>query len=375
MPTIRKALIVGGGIAGLTAATTLGRRGVACDVVELRDEPAGAAITIQNRAINALSELGLLDQLLEAGAVHPQRDIFRYLDARGEVIPTPPMPPEPESGLPSAVAIHRVELARILRAAAEEAGAVIYNATTVKELVQNDDSATVTLSDGTTKDYDLVIASDGVRSATRSMVFGDSVQPQYTGTTMFRWIIPGVPDLGPTGFYQASNLVVLVRLRDGSIYLATGRDYDQPPRFTQEEARHVVRENLEQFDAPLTRELLKRLDDNSHIVINDYHWLMLPAPWFKGRVLAVGDAAHATTAHLSSGGAMAIEDAVVLGEEIDAGGNVEDILYRFMNRRFERTNLVVSTSVELGEMLKRGAPAPEQNALRARALGALRAPF
>ena len=136
-----------------------------------------------------------------------------------------------------------------------------------------------------------------------------------------------------------------------------------------------MRENLEQFDAPLTRELLERLDDSSRIVVNDYRWLMLPDPWYRGRVLVIGDAAHATTAHLSSGGAMAIEDAVVLGEEVATGGSVSDVLVRFMQRRFERARLVVETSVQIGEMLVGGVPVAEQNAVRGRALGALRQPY
>lgn len=375
MQTLESAVIVGGGIAGLTTAVALGRLGVACEVLELRSAPAGAAITIQNRAVNALEHLGLLDEVLEVGAVRTQSEIFRYVDAHGAVIPTPPMPPEPEGGLPSAVVIHRRELARILRTAAQHSGAVIHDGTSLTAVEQSDDSATVTRTDGVTSTVDLVVAADGVRSATRSLVFGDTVIPEYTGTTMFRWVVPGVPDLGPTGFYQASNLVVLVRLRDGSVYLATGRDYDQPPRFDQAQARQIVRENLEQFDAPLPTELLARLDDSSQIVVNDYHWLMLPDPWYRGRVIAIGDAAHATTAHLSSGGGMAIEDAVVLDEEVGRGGTVPEVLRRVVDRRFERTRLVVDTSVQLGDMLKRGVPAPEQNAVRGKALGALRAPY
>ncbi len=376
MPSITSTLIVGGGIAGLTAAIALGRQGIACDIVELRGEPAGAAITIQNRAINAMQDLGLLDQLLEAGAVRKQSEIFRYVDRNGELIPTPPMPPEPEGGLPSAVVIHRNDLARILRTAAQEAGAVIHDGCTISTLTQDDDAVTATLSTGEERHYDLVLAADGVASTTRSMVFGDVVVPKYSGTTMFRWVVPGIPDVGPTGFYQAgSTLVVLVRLRDGSLYLATGREYDEPPRFDQDDARRIVRENLEQFDAPLTNEMLKHLDDSSRVVVNDYRWLLLQDPWYRGRVLAIGDAAHATTAHLSSGGAMAIEDAVVLGEELAAGGELPEVLARFMERRFERARLVVETSVQIGEMLVSGAPGAEQNAVRGRALGALRQPY
>ena len=72
---------------------------------------------------------------------------------------------------------------------------------------------------------------------------------------------------------------------------------------------------------------------------------------------------------------MAIEDAVVLAEELSADGSLEDNLRRFVKRRFDRTNLVVNTSVELGEMLQHGEPIREQSALRSRGLAALRAPY
>ena len=376
MPAINNALIVGGGIAGLTAATALGRQGVSCEVLELHGAPAGAAITIQNRAIDALAELDLLDQFLHEGVPRTQQEIFRYFNASGEPIPTPAMPPEPSTGLPSAIVIHRVALARILRKAAEDAGAVVRDGMSITGLTQHDESVTANLTDGSERSYDLVIGADGVRSTTRSLVFGDDVVPRYTGTTMFRWVVPGVPDVGPTGFYQAQELIVLLRLRDGSVYLATGRNYPtQPERFTQDHARQVVREHLESFSAPLMAELRERLTDDARIVVNDYRWLMAPDPWYRGRVLVIGDAAHATTAMLASGGGMAIEDAVVLGQEVRGDGTLAETLQRFMKRRFQRTQLVVETSVEIGEMLKRGDPVPEQNALRGRALGALKAPY
>ncbi|WP_306316608.1 MULTISPECIES: FAD-dependent oxidoreductase [unclassified Streptomyces] len=376
-PAIGNALVVGGGIAGLSAATALGRRGIACDVLELRDAPAGAAITLQNRAIDALDELGLLDRIRAEGRARSQADIFRYFDAAGAPVPTPAVPPPAEGALPQAVVIHRAALARVLRDGAEAAGAVVRTGTTLTALTTHDGGATVRLTDGTERTYDLVIGADGVRSATRRHVFGDEVRPRYTGTTMFRWVVDGVPDVGPPGFYQSDGILnVLLRLRDGGLYLATGRDYPaRPGRLSQEAARRVVAENLDAFSAPLPRALRERLGGGTRIVVNDYDGLLAPDPWYRGRALLIGDAAHATSAYLASGGGMAIEDAVVLARELAGGGSAEDALRRFMRRRYERVQLVVETSFQLGDMHRAGAPVARQNAVRARALEALKAPY
>ncbi len=377
MSSIRKVLIVGGGIAGLTAATALAKQGIACDVLELHDRPAGAAITIQNRAVDGLAEIGVLDRFLEEGVPRSPQDFFAYFDSAGSPVATPPMPPRPASGLPQAIVIHRVPLSRILRDAAEEAGAVVQVGLSITELTQDDESVTVTLTDGTQRTYDLVVGADGVRSQTRSLIFGDEIEPQYSGTTMFRWIVPGIPEVGPIGFYQSPEaLNVIVRLRDGSIYLATGRHYAQKPGvITQDQARLIVRENLGAFTAPLMVEMRNRLTDDETIIVNDYNWLLTPDPWFRGRVLLIGDAAHATTATLASGGGMAIEDAAVLGEEVAAGGSAREVLQRFMKRRFDRARLVVETSVELDLMLQRGDPVADQNELRAKAMAVLASPY
>jgi 2-polyprenyl-6-methoxyphenol hydroxylase-like FAD-dependent oxidoreductase len=377
MTDISNVLIVGGGIAGLTAATALARQGVTVEVLELHDRPAGAAITIQNRAVDGLAEIGVLDRFLQEGVPRTSHDFFSYFDAAGNPVPTPPLPPRPEAGLPQAIVIHRVPLARILREAAEEAGVDVRVGSTVDALQQDDDSVTATLSDGSTRSFDLVVGADGVRSKTRGLLFGDEVVPRYSGTTMFRWVAPDVPDVGPVGFYQSdSALNVVARLRDGSVYLATGRHYPNKPGFLQpEQARSIVAENLASFTAPLMIALRERLSDESTIVVNDYDWLLAPNPWHRGRVLLIGDAAHAATATLASGGGMAIEDAVVLGHEVAAGGPTTEVLERFMKRRFERARLVVETSVELDRMVQRDDPIPPQNELRAKAMGVLASPY
>ena len=376
MNGIGNVLIVGGGIAGLTAANALARQGVTCEVVELYDRPVGAGITLLNRAVDGLQEIGVLDRFVEEGMGRSPQEMFAYFDAAGDPVPTPAMPPPPPSGLPAGIFIYRPTMIDILRRHAEQAGVAVHRGIGLARLEQSGDSVSATLTDGTVRTCDLLIGADGIRSATRQQVWGDEVVPVYSGQTMFRWMADGVPDVGPSGFYQHGNrLLVVLRLQDGALYLATGRDYAERPRIDPAQAREIVRGNMADFTAPLIVEMRKRLTDEDRIIVNDYDWLLTPNPWYRGRVLLIGDAAHATTANLASGGGMAIEDAVVLGQEAGAGGSLDEVLQRFMKRRFERVRLVVETSVELGRMLDRGDPVPQQNELRARAMGVLATPY
>ncbi|NDI47292.1 FAD-dependent monooxygenase [Goekera deserti] len=198
MPTIHRALIVGAGIAGLTAANALARQGIDVTVAELHDRTAGAAITLLNRAVDGLDEIGLLDRFIEEGSVRSPQDVFRYLDAAGEPVPTAPMPPRPPSRLPLGIVIYRPTMASILRDGAEEAGADVRVGVGIAALEQDADSVTATLTDGSRATYDVVVGADGVRSRTRALVVGDLVTPQYSGTTMFRAVVDDVPESART---------------------------------------------------------------------------------------------------------------------------------------------------------------------------------
>jgi 2-polyprenyl-6-methoxyphenol hydroxylase-like FAD-dependent oxidoreductase len=119
--------------------------------------------------------------------------------------------------------MYRPTMATILREAAEEAGATVRLGVGLLDLAPDTDSVTGTFTDGSQRSYDLVVGADGVRSRTRAVVFPDAPEPQYSGMTMFRWIVDDVPDIGTVGFYQSEYLVVTLRLKDGRVYVATGR--------------------------------------------------------------------------------------------------------------------------------------------------------
>jgi 2-polyprenyl-6-methoxyphenol hydroxylase-like FAD-dependent oxidoreductase len=102
----------------------------------------------------------------------------------------------------------------------------------------------------------------------------------------------------------------------------------------------------------------------------------MPPPWYRGRVLLIGDAAHATTPQLAMGGAIALEDGIVLGELLASDDQLETALEKFMERRYERCQMVVQNSVQLSEWEKSAAEhEADAGRLQNESLAALAAPI
>ena len=93
-----------------------------------------------------------------------------------------------------------------------------------------------------------------------------------------------------------------------------------------------------------------RLGEHSQIVYRPLESLLLPQPWYHGRVVLIGDAVHATTPHLAAGACIGIEDAIVLAEELGRAAGVEAGLLAYQARRWERCRMVVMNSGRLGEI-------------------------
>jgi 2-polyprenyl-6-methoxyphenol hydroxylase-like FAD-dependent oxidoreductase len=115
----------------------------------------------------------------------------------------------------------------------------------------------------------------------------------------------------------------------------------------------LMQERIQQFGGWIG-ELRPRITDPAKVVYKPMETVMVPAPWFRGRVVLIGDAAHSATPHLGQGAGIAIEDALVLGEELNSSGPIETRLERFMKRRFERCKYVVERSAQLGEWQMQG---------------------
>ena len=377
MVPANKVLIVGGGIAGLSASITLARQGRRVRVVELYRQALGAAITITNRGIDALHALGILQECVAVSYV-PQRGqsfFANAMNANGEPMALPPLPSRPEDGLPSFLCIYRPKLANVLAAAARSAGVEIEYGKTVRTVLQSDDSVQVIFSDESSDVFDLVIGADGINSTVRQYVCPD-VKGTYTGWMSLRAMF-GEDTPGTAGFYflGGHNAVVTIRLPGDGLYMATGFKMENR-HLGDDEARELVADILAPCTAPLLQAMAQRLTEQVKVIARPYVWLLAPNPWHQQRVLLIGDAAHATTANLASGGVMALEDAMVLGEELAGQGSLTEALQSYSRRRYQRVKTVVNTSVELLHMQEDSAVQPAQiHAVRTKASSIMLEPY
>lgn len=375
MACVSSALIVGGGIAGMAAAIALEQVGVHCDVAEIGDlGPVGAGIGLAGRAPNALDELGVYEQVAATG--QPGLGAPTTYDEAGRVVAAPP-PPQPISGALPPIGAYRPLLAEALLERARAVGATIETGTSITSITETTEGAAVVMTTGEQRTYDVVIGADGVNSRVRALVFPDAPEPEYTGQMSIRWTFPSGPIPGE-GWYVAGKLGKLAFYHQPYprvMYVPMVLNMPEK-RLSQQETYEIVDDLLGRFSAEPIVELRSHLRPDSAFIPRPFTSLLLERPWHRGRTLVIGDAAHATTAHMGMGGGMALEDAAVLGQVFAAAPSLEDALRTFEERRFARTSTVVTTSVALSRREQEDLPpGPETAALMHAAMGVLTAPY
>jgi 2-polyprenyl-6-methoxyphenol hydroxylase-like FAD-dependent oxidoreductase len=164
----------------------------------------------------------------------------------------------------------------------------------------------------------------------------------------------------------------IVPVSKDEMYLFFLEALQTPDHIKTEMWLDLLREALAEFTGPIAA-IREALSPDSKIVYRPLFALMLPQPWHRGRTVLIGDAAHATTPHLASGAGLAVEDAIVLAEELDRAPSREEALHRFTARRFERCRLVVENSVRLGDIERSGGSPLEHEKLMRESTGALAA--
>jgi 2-polyprenyl-6-methoxyphenol hydroxylase-like FAD-dependent oxidoreductase len=342
MGEARKVLIVGAGIGGLGAGAALAGRGVEVDIVEIKPEPNvyGVGINQPANSLRALKTLGVLDEVCAVGFAF---DKVKFHDHHGNLVVSVPSLLGGD-GIPANTGLTRRNLHSILIGAADRAGATTRYGTTVADIADGNGAAQVTLSDGTEAEYDLVLGFDGINSPLRRRLFGEGHDPVYTGYGVWRVTVPRPDEVDCCALYQAPGTKAgHIPLTADLMYLLLVHTEPHHARFDRSRHVEMLRERLEPFTG-LIGEIRDNLSEDDDVVYSPLSEVMLPAPWSRGRILLCGDAAHACTPHITQGAAMALEDAVVLAEELEPDRPLGEALAAFSERRYPRAKFVQDVS-------------------------------
>lgn len=348
MATVRNALVVGAGIGGLSVAIALRRIGVAVEVIEAQAQMTafGVGIIQPSNALRALDRLGVAEACIAAGGGFPG---WRMYDGDGAMFAEVPNANVARPGMPAVNGLPRLALHGILVEAAEQAGAELRYGATLHDLDVTADGVRVGFEDGRTAEYDLLVGADGCYSKTRTALFGREFHPRFTGQGVWRCNLarPAGMEWGGV-FYGRSSKVGLVPTGSESMYMFVVTAEPGNPRFRPDELAAVTRDRLAEYGG-LIGQLREQVVDNGAVNYKPLETLLLPPPWGHGRAIMIGDAVHATTPHLAQGASLAIEDAVVLADTLEAEDRpVAASLDAFTRRRFPRARLVVESSEQLG---------------------------
>jgi len=337
-------LVIGGGIGGLTAAIALRGHGHRVTVIE--KDPAwavyGVGIIQQSNVIRAMKQLGLLDEYLGAGVGFDKVAVHAPDGTKVAEVPAPRL----TEGYPANIGISRRALHKVLGDRTKASGAEVRLGITAVSLDDDGEGVSVRFSDGVCGRYDVVIGADGVYSQTRSQIMPGAAVPEFTGQAVWRYNFPRPADLDALHVYNGPMGVGLVPISDELMYMYVTTPEPGNPWYPLEGLAARMREKLSRA-APAIQQLAQQITDDDEVVYRPLEALMLDGPWHKGRVVLLGDAVHATTPHLGQGAGMAIEDSIVLAEELSQRATPEQAFSAYRERRLERCRYIVEKSLAI----------------------------
>jgi 2-polyprenyl-6-methoxyphenol hydroxylase-like FAD-dependent oxidoreductase len=376
MASASNALIIGGGIAGLSAALALARVGVHCEVLEIADAPLGASLGLTGRATQALDELGIYEDCRATARVFtPDQTLTSLHDTAGNLLsPAPKRPDLP--GIKEGIGVYRPVFLDIMADHARRHGVTIRRGVTAEVIDNGAEAVLVTLSSGERHRYDFVVGADGIGSRARELAFPDAPAPAYAGHVSIRWMAPGPAVAGEAFYLCPMGRVGFYYLPEqDAVYVPAVIPMPEWKRFDDGEVHSLFTRLLDSYTAPAMVELRRRLTPDAKLICRPFEWILVPEPWHRGRIILIGDAAHATTSNMGQGGGMALEDSVVLAQCIRDASTLMDAFGNFMHRRFDRVRIVVESSVELSKLDAAKAPPTEYVGFLSAALGALGQPY
>ncbi len=348
---VTRALIVGGGIGGLTAALCLARHRIAVSVFEQAAEltEVGAGIQLSPNATRVLHHLGLADAL-ESVAFLPRAVEMRHWRT-GRLLASSPLDGAfRDRFVYPYYHVHRADLLDVLERAVRASPGIELRAGSRVEAIEPADSGVFVEAGGERHGGDLLIGADGIHSTVREALFGAEA-PRFTGNVAWRGLVPasavpqGLVRPAASAWWGPHKHFVHYYVRRGELINCVGvvekrgwevESWTEPGHLDELKADFVGWHETVQL-------LIDNMDPRAC-----FKWALFDRPpmsaWGEGRVTLLGDACHPTLPFMAQGAAMSIEDAAVLARCVAEGDEVAGSLRRYVSLRRARTARVQAGS-------------------------------
>jgi 2-polyprenyl-6-methoxyphenol hydroxylase-like FAD-dependent oxidoreductase len=363
-------LIIGGGIAGLALSLFLKRAGFHCTIFEAypRHAEVGGGLGLAANGMNVLDELGLAESVIEAGTIC---SVMAFRTTRGKLIGVAPYAPPGRYGRP-AVTLSRAALHRIIAGEVERQGIALLYGKRLCAIEDGDAGIVARFEDGSEVQGDLVVGADGINSRVREIIIPDGPKPGFTGLVGVGGFVPRHavplerPDdertmtlcFGPGGAFLGYAFGDRAPAAAGAFWwsaLARTEPLsdDERAELSLDAIRDAVLEKGDGwFDTPV-----RLLAATTHTIapLNLLDVAHLPR-WWSGRVVLIGDAAHAMSPHSGQGASVALEDAICLAKKLRDEAPLSAACAAFERDRRRRAERIVAFGRRSGDTKKTRGP-------------------
>lgn len=339
-------IIIGAGIAGLSAAISLKNIGIEALVVEGSKEirPIGAGLSLAANAMDALRYLKISEEVIKNGR---ELASFTLFDKEGKVIKSISTQPSKLETTVNNFTIHRAKLHSVLLSKISPEN--ILTGKRSVSMSKTPEGIEITMEDGTTLLTQYLIVAEGIHSPLRKVITSEA-SIRYSGYTCWR----GITDNTELNISETSETLGkegrfgIVPLADHQIYWFACKNSDRENSVFKNFTLEDLASNFKDYRQPIVKIINATPPEN--LIWGDICDIKPLQKFAYGNVVLIGDAAHATTPNMGQGACMAIEDAVILANCLEKNSHVAEAFKSFEKRRLGRTHKIVNDSWRLGKV-------------------------